>query len=53
MNAAMTIEAFHAQLTSSNEDSNLLEALRSLMTVKKEELVSMIETAVSWTGWYL
>jgi hypothetical protein len=47
---AMTIESFHAQISSS-EESPLLAALRSLMTVEKEKLLALFETATAWTGW--
>jgi hypothetical protein len=54
MNGVLTIDAFHAQLTSSSGDS-LLEAVRKLMTVEKDELLTMLEETllVGWSGWYV
>jgi hypothetical protein len=51
MNGTLTIDAFHAQLTSPSEDA-LLEAVRKLMSLDKDELLSLLETLSGWTGWY-
>ncbi len=50
MYGTATIETFHAQLTSTDA-SPLLEALRRLMTADKDEILSRIQTAASWSGW--
>lgn len=54
MNGVMTIDAFHAQLTSASEDT-LVEAVRKLMSMDKDQLLTMLEEAllVGWSGWYI
>jgi hypothetical protein len=51
MNSTLTIDAFHAQLASSSEENPLLKAVRSLMTLDKEELMSLVESLAGWAGW--
>ncbi len=52
MNASMTIEDFHALLTSERDDSPLLTALRELMGIEKtDEIVDAtlnVEPLGSW-----
>ncbi len=52
MNGTLSIDAFHAQLTSSATDHPLLNAVRHLMGLNKRELLAVVDTLGGWTGWY-
>lgn len=53
MDMALTIEGFHELLTSEENDSPLLEALRKLTTIEEPENITELaeEPVHNWVGW--
>lgn len=53
MATSVTIEEFHALLTSEKENNPLLEALRKLTTIEAPERIRLLKAdeMVEWTGW--
>jgi len=53
MDTPMTIEEFNVLLSSEEEDSPLLAALRKLMTIEKPEDITALpeDDLVGWENW--
>jgi hypothetical protein len=53
MDVAMTIEEFHALLTSEREESPLVEALRKLTAIEEPEDIATlaVEEPFVWGDW--
>lgn len=52
MNGVLTIDSFHAQLTSPTTEHPLLAAVRKLMGLDRQALLAELQTLGGWTGWY-
>jgi hypothetical protein len=52
MNTSVTMQEFHALLSSETEENVLLAALRKLMVIEKpEDVAALASAAASWVGW--
>ena len=53
MQASLTIEEFHAQLASEENDNSLLVALRECTRIENPEKVAQLAVVPmsNWTGW--
>jgi len=53
MDTALTIEEFHALLSSEKQENPLLVALRKLMCIQEPEEIAKlsVEPRSNWTGW--
>ncbi len=52
MDTLMTIEEFNAKLSSEEENSPLVTALRKLTGIEKpEDIIALAEEASTWESW--
>ena len=53
MENAVTIEQFHALLSSGEDESPLLKALRKLRNIREPEKITALEAVPQqhWSGW--